>query len=114
MTTTQPQAGGGIPSTPTKNIPKLTPTISKQLQTAFAAEQAAGRVRQDTTWEEYLRHMCSPASIAQAPAKQQDLSYPLSSYFISSSHNTYLTGNQLYSESSGDAYRNVRYVSSVG
>lgn len=51
--------------------------------------------------------MTSPAANALAPPLNDDLSWPLSSYFISSSHNTYLTGNQLYSDSSTDAYKNV-------
>ncbi|KAH8894804.1 PLC-like phosphodiesterase [Thozetella sp. PMI_491] len=55
----------------------------------------------------FLKYMTSTATDVVAPPLEQDLSWPLSSYFISSSHNTYLTGNQLYSDSSTDAYKNV-------
>lgn len=65
--------------------------------------------QKDWDFNDFLRYMTSPSTNVIAPPdpKTQDLSWPLSSYFISSSHNTYLTGNQLYSESSTDAYKNV-------
>ncbi|KAF6838073.1 phospholipase c [Colletotrichum plurivorum] len=66
-----------------------------------------GATPEELDFNGFLSYMTSPASAATAPAKEQDLTYPLSSYFISSSHNTYLTGNQLYSESSTEAYKNV-------
>ncbi|KAA8645889.1 hypothetical protein EYZ11_002060 [Aspergillus tanneri] len=52
-------------------------------------------------------YMASPASSALCPAEKPDLSAPITDYFISSSHNTYLTGNQLYSDAAASSYTNV-------
>ncbi|KAK0381460.1 phosphatidylinositol-specific phospholipase C [Colletotrichum limetticola] len=68
---------------------------------------AAASPPEELDFNGFLNYMTSSASAITRPVHEEDLSYPLSSYFISSSHNTYLTGNQLYSESSTDAYRNV-------
>ncbi|KAL2164536.1 hypothetical protein VTH06DRAFT_3753 [Thermothelomyces fergusii] len=69
-----------------------------------APELASGKA-----WDfnEFLRYMTSSTASAVAPSPEEDLSWPLASYFISSSHNTYLTGNQLSSDSSAEAYKNV-------
>ncbi|OHW96635.1 1-phosphatidylinositol-bisphosphate phosphodiesterase delta-1 [Colletotrichum incanum] len=54
-----------------------------------------------------IKYFTSPCGNALEMAVPQDLSWPLSSYFISSSHNTYLTGNQPSSDSSAEAYKDV-------
>ncbi|KAI1494853.1 PLC-like phosphodiesterase [Biscogniauxia mediterranea] len=63
--------------------------------------------RDELDFQGFLNYMTSSASDVMAPSPNSDYSWPLSNYYISSSHNTYLTGNQLNSDSDADAYKNV-------
>ena len=55
--------------------------------------------------EAFLNLLTSSEGDIVGPLSDQDLSNDISNYFISSSHNTYLTGNQLSSNSSTIGYR---------
>lgn len=65
-----------------------------------------GSTTNDTSSDRFLRYLASEESNAMAPG-DFDLSHPISDYFISSSHNTYLWGNQLYGKASTQAYQKV-------
>lgn len=54
-----------------------------------------------------LEYFSQGALDAEAPLSDNALDAPLASYFINTSHNTYLTGNQLYGTASTEAYRDV-------
>ncbi|KAG6014073.1 hypothetical protein E4U43_006963 [Claviceps pusilla] len=81
----------------------------QQVQKNDDATPAAGRLlgQRDIDFRDFLAYMTSEDTAITLPWKPCDLSWPLSGYFISSSHNTYLSGNQLYSDSTADAYTNV-------
>ena len=70
---------------------------------------------EDYTFQEFLYVWihCEDAWHAARKLRvdENDTSKPISNYFISSSHNTYLEGNQLSSRSSAEAYTAVSLTS---
>ncbi|XP_029991633.1 1-phosphatidylinositol 4,5-bisphosphate phosphodiesterase zeta-1-like [Sphaeramia orbicularis] len=72
----------------------------------YEIEETA-RDNRSMTFEGFLRYMESKHCCVFNQAHTsvyQDMDQPLTSYFISSSHNTYLTGDQLVGKSDLDAY----------
>jgi hypothetical protein len=79
-----------------------------EISGAAAAAAAGGLLTlEELDFARFLSYMTSSESVIANAAKPTDLSWPLSSYFISSSHNTYLSGNQLSSDSTTETYTNV-------
>ncbi|KAJ0426104.1 PLC-like phosphodiesterase [Aspergillus carlsbadensis] len=90
-------------------LDKLYKSLTSSPNTAFLEDIQRGAHGLETTdplssLAAFHAYMASPASAALGPAGQPDISAPITDYFISSSHNTYLTGNQLYSDAAAGAY----------
>lgn len=131
------QAGGGVPFSQSRqdSVKAFSPIVHKYIEklhhdlaakyqwttpqkdlSAFfhdvqraPKEEYNERPAQDKdSFEQLLHYFSSPQASILGPIQNNDLSYPLSNYFISTSHNTYLTGNQLSSNSSTEVYKNVR------
>uniref|UniRef100_A0A5S6QM85 Phosphoinositide phospholipase C n=1 Tax=Trichuris muris TaxID=70415 RepID=A0A5S6QM85_TRIMR len=69
------------------------------------------RSKQRMSFEGFARFLLDSSNFAyfneDNKMSRKDMDYPLSYYYIASSHNTYLTGHQLKGESSVELYRQI-------
>ncbi|RDA92834.1 hypothetical protein CP533_2867 [Ophiocordyceps camponoti-saundersi (nom. inval.)] len=84
-------------------------TFVRRVQDADDGSPAAAALLgpSSITIQDFLQYMSSNDANVSMPVTPCDLTWPLCSYFINSSHNTYLTGNQLSSDSTTEAYTRV-------
>ncbi|KAI5857544.1 PLC-like phosphodiesterase [Tricharina praecox] len=108
--TTDAAGGGSAPATKADlSSPLLQKCISKIHDKLSSSELARLQLRPDCSLYEFSEYLAHPENSILAlpdPAKK-DWSHPFNEYFISSSHNTYLVGHQLYGASTTEGYENV-------
>lgn len=86
--------------------PSFSPSIIKHAKRTYEEQKQSEPTPETEGFDTFLKHLSDPGRSAPLPV-EVDTSQSISQYFISSSHNTYLLGNQLWSKSSTDAYKHV-------
>ncbi|PWW79283.1 PLC-like phosphodiesterase [Tuber magnatum] len=89
-------------------VQKLVHNVFGHSSQAASAEKLLSDDK-DLTFDEFVSYHAAPTNSALAlpDPRKKDWSRPLNEYFISSSHNTYLTGHQLYGSSTTEGYISV-------
>lgn len=76
--------------------------VRRRAATAAASDVAS---KGALSFQEFAAFITSPVLNSPLALTTHDMSHPLSSYFVSSTHNSYLSGNQLHGRSTADAIR---------
>ena len=88
----------------------LTPTMLAYAKSIYNRKEAD--IGPGEGFNDFLTRLTSPALDALLP-ETVDANHSLANYYISSSHNTYLAGNQLYGKASTRPYQHVKQVHPV-
>jgi hypothetical protein len=100
-----PEAASNGSLTLTPNVLDALKAFHKRIQKETLPDTQKQLASQD--FASLLKYMGSADGDAVSPPSGSEYGLPLSSYFISTSHNTYLTGHQLYGQATVDGYKNV-------